>query len=124
MLRRSSGGAAGRTESGSSAPGTGDVGKRSTSRRWHFGFTAGFRPRAPAAAVLGVGKGDLIAGAAEAPQEGILGPGGGEAGIQLEARTGALEAEDALRARGVHPPRGAGVPRPTAAPGVGRVSVD
>src|SRR2546422_4029347 len=55
MLRRSSGGAAGRTESGSSARGTGDVGKRSTSRRWHFGFTAGFRPRR--ACGLGCGRG-------------------------------------------------------------------
>src|SRR3989475_11033350 len=40
------------------------------------------------------------------------------------ARTVALEAEDALQARAVHPARGARVPRPTAAPGVGRVSVD
>src|SRR5882724_4248559 len=80
--------------------------------------------RDPPAAVLRVGNGDVIAGAAETPDDGILGPGRGDAGIQLEARTVALEAEDALQARAVHPARGARVPRPTAAPGVGRVSVD
>src|SRR5438105_7791568 len=80
--------------------------------------------RDPPAAVLRVGNGDVIAGAAETPDDGILGPGRGDAGIQLEAPTVALEAEDALQTRAVHPARGARVPRPTAAPGVGRVSVD
>src|SRR6266576_5880045 len=75
--------------------------------------------RDPPAAVLRVGNGDVIAGAAETPDDGILGPGRGDAGIQLEARAVALEAEDALQARAVHPARGARVPRPTAAPGVG-----
>src|SRR3989442_1626025 len=74
--------------------------------------------RDPPAAVLRVGNGDVIASAAETPDHGILGPGRGDAGIQLEARTVALEAEDALHARAVHPPRGARVPRPTGAGGV------
>src|SRR5690242_2002662 len=77
-----------------------------------------------AGATVRVGDVDRVTGRAEAPRDPVRGPRGRYAGIDLQGRAVAAEAQDALEAGAVHPARRAGVPRPAGAPGVGRVRMD